>query len=785
MTAESKIGRRLGLVVVGLLSPLLVLALLEGVLVLAGVGEAPLGEDPLVGFAPGSDLFVAATADDGRDIWRTNPRKLTFFNPQEFDRPKATGTYRVFTLGGSTTAGRPYDHRVAFGAWLGHYLAAAAPERRFEVINAGAISYASYRVALLMQELERYQPDLFVLYTGHNEFLEERSYGELKAGNRALQGARAWLARRRFASLLRPAQGDDAERVTLGAEVETKLDGWTGLERYRRDDALEASVVEHFDLNLDRIIAIARRAGADIVVVDPIANVKDFSPFKAEPGEGLAPSARQRFDELLGRAGAALAEGRSGEARSLLEDAVGLDERHAEGWFLFGQALFAEGDHEAARAALLKAKDEDVAPLRALESIHQRLAAAAERNGVPWIPLREMIETESRERFGHDLLGDEFLQDHVHPALAVHRRLAAEILDWLVREGQVAAALPVARRAEIDAAVMADIDRSYYAQRDLNLAKVLGWAGKLREAEAPLLRAAEILPDDPELLLNLGILYQKTGRPALAVERLERATDIAPERAEGWFNLGVAQARLGRRDAAIAALETALDRRPDYGEARQNLGVLLREAGRFEESEAALQEVLADRPESAEVYRSLALTHRRAGRWGESEAALRKALALDPSAPGLRADLAVTLLQQGRLEEAEGELNRALAVDPEDAEAWYNRGVMRARQGDPEGALEAYERTLGVDPRHVGALNNLGIAFGRRGELQRASELLVAAIDADPAFADSYFNLAIVYDQAGAPQEALRALRRAAELDPEEERYRQVLDQFLANRGGE
>ena len=47
------------------------------------------------------------------------------------------------------------------------------------MINAGGISYASYRVAVVIKELARYEPDLFIIYTGHNEFLEERTYRTL------------------------------------------------------------------------------------------------------------------------------------------------------------------------------------------------------------------------------------------------------------------------------------------------------------------------------------------------------------------------------------------------------------------------------------------------------------------------------------------------------------------------------------------------------------------------------------------------------------------------------
>ena len=58
---------------------------------------------------------------------------------------------------------------------------AADPSRRWEVINAGGISYASYREAKLVEEIARYQPDLVLVYSGHNEFLEERTYRKAAA----------------------------------------------------------------------------------------------------------------------------------------------------------------------------------------------------------------------------------------------------------------------------------------------------------------------------------------------------------------------------------------------------------------------------------------------------------------------------------------------------------------------------------------------------------------------------------------------------------------------------
>ena len=109
----------------------------------------------------------------------TAANKLGFFNTQTFTQTKPAGTFRIFCVGGSTTYGRPYDDTTSFAGWLRAFLPEADDSRRFEVVNAGGISYASYRVATLMEELIRYEPDLFVIYSGQNEFLENRTYGEI------------------------------------------------------------------------------------------------------------------------------------------------------------------------------------------------------------------------------------------------------------------------------------------------------------------------------------------------------------------------------------------------------------------------------------------------------------------------------------------------------------------------------------------------------------------------------------------------------------------------------
>ncbi len=150
-------------------------ALVEAGLRVAGWPDRPpQDEDPFVGFSALQPLFAVK---DG--IASVSPAKLRFFNAASFRVHKPPDTLRVFCFGESTTYGHPFDGRTAFPRWLGDLLKAACPAKTAEVINAGGISYASYRIVHLVREALAYQPDLMVICMGHNEFLERRTYAKL------------------------------------------------------------------------------------------------------------------------------------------------------------------------------------------------------------------------------------------------------------------------------------------------------------------------------------------------------------------------------------------------------------------------------------------------------------------------------------------------------------------------------------------------------------------------------------------------------------------------------
>ncbi|MDX1578770.1 MAG: tetratricopeptide repeat protein, partial [Gemmatimonadota bacterium] len=362
----------------GLLVALFILLAVEGILRLGGVEPLHERTDPLVGFAGHSPLFVETRGEDGEPVYATATAKLDWFNYQQFPARKSERATRIVCLGGSTTYGRPYDDRTSFCGWLRAFLPAVDPSRQWDVINAGGISYASYRVARLMEEVVRHEPDLFIIYTGHNEFLETRTYERLLGTPEFLRDLAALASRLRLYSLLSDVIYPSKE--VLETEVDAVLDNSVGPEAYHRDDAMHGAVLEHFRISLERMVRIGRESGARIIFVTPASNIRDFSPFKAEPSAGLDPARVRQIDSLKQSVAEHLDRREHERAEVLARQALAIDPRDAELLFLKGRALLSLGKIEEARRAFVAARDEDVAPLRALGPISRIVTEVAVEN---------------------------------------------------------------------------------------------------------------------------------------------------------------------------------------------------------------------------------------------------------------------------------------------------------------------------------------------------------------------------------------------------------------------
>jgi tetratricopeptide (TPR) repeat protein len=595
--------------------------LLEGALVLAGVEPALRSGDPFVGFVANAPLFEERSGPDGRAILSTAGNKLNLFNAQQFPRKKAPGTTRIFCLGGSTTYGRPYDDTTSFAGWLRELLPVADPGRRWEVINAGGISYASYRVARLMEELVRFEPDLFVVYSGHNEFLEERSYAKLRdlpaavrSTTAVLAGTRTWAATSSLLSRLGALPASQPGRpIPLPGEVTTLLDRSAGPERYERDDALRDQILEHYRISLTRMVEIAGRAEARVVFVNPASNLKDCAPFKSQHTSGLGEAERSASETSLSRAQELMQDAEWSEALATLDAAIAIDPRFAELHYRRGRVLLRLGRHEEAGVALRRARDEDVCPLRALTSMREALAEVARDKGATLLDFVDLVEGRALAEQGNRIPGSESFLDHVHPTIAANRALAVALIQSMIGMGMLrpAATWSEAAIAEVAKRVEAGLDRITHARALANLARVLAWAGKTEEAGR---LAGQALEQDPELVTShadiLAILSERRGDAEQTWQILRRALNADPGNPQIHLQIGFGL--LDKRgsgwslEAAAAHILLASVFMPENDMAFQVFGLVMAERQRYDVAYSSLLEALRLNPRNTEAESALA-----------------------------------------------------------------------------------------------------------------------------------------------------------------------------------
>jgi tetratricopeptide (TPR) repeat protein len=657
----------------GCLTTVMICLLVEAMLFVLRVEPLITNEDPFVGFESTTPLFVQDSTT-GASQRSTAQNRLSYFNPQSFSAEKDPDSFRIFCLGGSTTYGRPYDDQTSYVGWLREFLPLADGRRNYEVINAGGISYASYRVASLMDELCRYQPDLFVVYTGHNEFLEQRTYQDLRSMPASERGLRRVLAHSRSYSLLRSwlhSNGPEDVRTILPSEVDAILDHSIGPESYERSMLQRPQVLRHLAFNLARIIDTAHAVKARVVIVSPAANLKDFSPFKSQHRRGLTSEQLTKWNTLFELGTAYQNDGKDEQAVAEFRAAEAIDDQFAKLHYRIGRSLYSLHHWEEASNAFQRAVDEDVCPLRVTNSIRQMIDRTAVAREIPLIDFPAILEEKNQDAFGHSVLGRELFLDHVHPTVAANRLLAFSLVEALRQMGTIPNSSPRWSAGEIKDVVNRvekTVDAESQAVSLRNLAQVLGWAGKKSEAgplalKAVALREAANLPDDPEAL----------------------------------FYAAVYQATRGENPSAIQKLERLLHHQPDHWPARWRLAFLYFQAEDFLRANDHYRAALKARALNDESKYHFALTMTKLGEFGDATALLQDLADSSPSYDIVLA-LAEALEGHGRFVRAIEAYQWASEYRPDAITPRHLLARLFAGRGDPTQAVKWYLSILKIDP---------------------------------------------------------------------------------------
>jgi tetratricopeptide (TPR) repeat protein len=571
----------------------------------------------------------------GREMYRVNRRVARRYftgssvvvpEPADdaFAITKPPRTKRVFFLGESTMAGFPYDFHATAPSFLGDRLRALFPRDTIEIVNLGISAVGSYVVADLIGELTAYEPDLLVIYLGHNEF-----YGVYGVGSSVSAGGRPWMNRLALRLLhlktflllrdgylrarenFRPA-GPGGDVNLMGQMVGNQSIPF-GSETYRVG-------LDAYRANLNSIIETAAAARVPLLFSTLVSNIRDQPPFRDAGPESASVHYRR---------GRELADG---------------------------------GRFDSARMEMTLAKDLDGLRFRATEEFQQALLSTCAVHGVPVA----RVDSVFRANSVGGLVGNNLILEHLHPNIGGYFLMAKTWADAIVQAGllgprqalegesfpsdaELRARSTVSAFDSLAGAIKISIltrrwpfvghdDRTPFVPRNpveeaafAYVQKKLSWSdaryrlteyyasvGRFEDARRecraiarvlsrsyqPLLRIADLyrmegrnseafdaylrcvdVEDNPYARIKTAIILLEREQPDRAADQLRAAFRIANERsivlsresqAGGHYLLGVSLAKLGEFAAAREELGAALAINPSDREARDLLARLPR-----------------------------------------------------------------------------------------------------------------------------------------------------------------------------------------------------------------
>ena len=357
----------------------------------------------LVGVGPDDALFVASDSS-----YRINPQAARRFFPRQyvrlapgqdrFARDKDARAFRVFALGASTLLGFPNPAYTSFPNFLQQMLADAYPAREVEVVNCGVTAINSFVVREFVEEVVEYEPDLVLIYAGHNEFVGP--YGAATpfvrlSGNWYFIQLQMFLQRTKtyylldsllhyVAAALRPAAPAKSFGVHL---VEREI--------YLEDEAHQQTEA-HYQRNMAEIVEVLRGREVPVALCTLVSNLAGFYPLRSQ---GSVPL-----------------------------DAVLADyPQHAALHFDAGLAHQAAGDSAQALAAFVRARDLDGIHLRACSLFNRTIRALAAESGAILIDVEQAFAAHAPA----GLVGDELITEYLHPTVWGHYLIARTIMTSL------------------------------------------------------------------------------------------------------------------------------------------------------------------------------------------------------------------------------------------------------------------------------------------------------------------------------------------------------------------
>lgn len=574
---------------IALLIPLFMLAALEGVLRLS----------PWYTTYP---LFINAPAMPG--YLQTNPDliKRYFLNPvsapalaidtQFILADKPAKQFRIVLQGGSSAAGFPYGRFGSPAAMLQQRLKRLYPEHDILVINTAMSAVNSYTLRDLGDEILALQPDLVIIYAGHNEYLGIMGVGSALLGTGSHYTKQLYLLLPRLAlvqvaqQLLSHVYPTDS---TPAANERTMMARIAAEQHIALESPLYRAGIRQFQTNMHALLHTYQDAGVP-VLLSTLASNEQQAPFVSSQDALVLPADKDH-------------------AIQQLQQALQQDGTVASWHFQLAERWLETGHYDNARTHFQLAREHDLLRFRAPMAINQQLRQLAEQFQLPLVDSEQQLRAATQ----HGIVDYTLMLEHLHPNAQGYFLLAES---WLPQIQQQLNSRPAAVSTA-----------QAWADMPLTEVDTLLAAFKIKQltADYPFVSQPHTVSFGPQPTLehqlawqraqglswldssqHLLTYYQQQQQPALAAKVAGLLFDAIPNQANSAFVAG--QLYFDSQDLVLAAYyqRRAITLAPDELHYRLMLARTYYFADRWPEALQQVEAVLARAPDHAVAKRQQA-----------------------------------------------------------------------------------------------------------------------------------------------------------------------------------
>jgi len=793
-TADMPRRRRQVFQAVMILLPFLLLGLVEVVLRLAGYGYP-------------ARYFLKATNDAGPVLVANFDFTRRFFPPGLERTPlpvalrpgKAPGSVRIFIFGESAAMGDP-EPAFGFGRVLEVLLEGRHPGRSFEVVNVSTTAINSHVLREIARDCGSLEGDFWILYVGNNEVVGPYGAGTIFSGQAPPLGMIRASLTLKATRLGQALEGLRVWAMSSGTGITRE---WEGMEMFldRQISANHPSmerVYEHFQSNLEALIAMGRKSGAHVILSTVVANLKDCAPFASS---SVTPEA----ERVLQQARLQFEEGNPGAALGLLQQETSQFPGSADYHYLLGLCELALENQEEARRRFLEARDLDTLRFRVDSRMNQIIRQTAVRMDSEPITLVDAVEVLERQ-YPHRIVGGEYLYEHVHfnhegnyliartLAEAVENRMTADPgqREWRTAD-DCADLLGYTdwARLEVGREMLRRLEQAPFEgqygndrrkealERELGGLRGAMTVESMEAMRTVYQRALERAPEDWVLREQFGLFLRDMGRLEESLEQWRAVVARVPNHYQARYHLANALDGLGRSDEAIPEFRKVFKEHPASPETLNGLALALDAEGASDEAMEILRNAVEARPGFVEARINLGQMLARLGKVEEAKAQYEEALKLRTNSVGAHVNLGKLLAAEGQGAQAEAHYRAAITESPDNAVAHYNLGNLLSARRDPE-AGKHFETAVRADPRFAAARVNWGLELAGKGLDAEATEQFQAAVGLNPGLDIAQLNLGVSLARQGRFAEAIPHFEAALRLDPDSEAARDFLEKAKA-----